>query len=108
MITVTITVTKTGIQVDKKVVYVPVGEERVPIHWLIATPGWRFAENGIAISKNDSAFYERTRDSARHFHWRSRNKHKKYYKYTISVENGTTKASRDPGISNGGHKFVSR
>jgi hypothetical protein len=108
MIIVNVTVTRTGIEVDKDPVIVPKGQPDVPIRWRIKTPGWKFADNGIEIRKNYSAFDKRRREDPQTFHWRSRNKHKKYYEYTISVANRTTKASRDPGISNGGHKAKGR
>jgi hypothetical protein len=102
---VVIGVTSDGIVVAPDPVDVPRKSHDVSIYWTICTPGWEFTDEGIVIHENRSQFIEPRREGKDRngFHWKSRNTHKKLYKYTINVTNGTTTASRDPGIKNGGH-----
>lgn len=102
MAQVLITINDHGITVDQDPVEIPQGAVDEPIDWTIATPGWNFTDNGIVIHWNFFQFKERRGQKDRHFHWKSRNTKKDCYEYTINVTNGTTYATRDPGIRNGG------
>jgi hypothetical protein len=101
-VTVKITIDSRGIIATPDPVPVARGERNVPIRWRIKTRGWRFTEDGIVIHKNHNQFVARRREESQVFHWKSRNTDRKLYEYTINVTNGTTTASRDPGIKNGG------
>lgn len=102
MIPVRITIDGSGIKAVPDPVPVLKGKKNERISWRIATPGWKFTRDGIVIHWNLNQFTARGSDNSREFHWHSRNTKKKHYEYTINVTNGTTKASRDPGIKNGG------
>jgi len=100
---VDITIDSRGIIATPDPVPVAKGDRDVPIRWRIKTRGWRFTEDGIVIHENHNQFVARRREESQVFHWRSRNSRKQRYEYTINITNGTTTASRDPGIKNGGH-----
>jgi hypothetical protein len=99
---VVITVTSHGIIATPHTVRLRKGEPNVPIRWRIGTRGWKFTDDGIVIHRNHSQFVARRREESQVFHWQSRNTDRKRYEYTINVTNGTTTATRDPGIKNGG------
>jgi hypothetical protein len=99
---VNVTVTNRGIVATPDPVPVRRGERNVPIRWRIKTRGWQFTADGIVIHNNHNQFVARRREGSQVFHWQSRNSRKQRYEYTINITNGTTTASRDPGIKNGG------
>lgn len=101
-ILVKITVNSRGIIARPHRVIVPREQRKVPIRWRISTRGWKFTDEGIVIHRNRSQFVARRREESQVFHWQSRNTDRKLYEYTINVTNGTTTATRDPGIKNGG------
>jgi len=102
-ITVKITIDSRGITANPRRVVVPKDQRKVPIRWRIRTRGWKFTDDGIVIHQNHNQFVARRREESQVFHWQSRNTDRKLYEYTINVTNGTTTATRDPGIKNGGH-----
>ena len=104
MPTVDITVTSRGIVARPDLVRLPKSAEAVSIRWRIGTRGWKFTDNGIVIHRNHNQFVARRHEGSQVFHWQSRNTDRRRYKYTVNVTNGTTTATRDPGIQNGGRK----
>jgi hypothetical protein len=77
------------------------------IDWKIATPGWKFTGNGIAIERAGGKFTDKGNPGGdrRHHRWQREKKeatstpdHK--HKYTITVTDGTTTQSWDPWIIN--------
>ena len=99
---VTITIDEAGINADPPTVKIKKGARHEKITWTIATSGWKFTRDGIVIHGNFNQFTGRGSDHRREFHWNSRNSNTNRYEYTINVTNGTTTATRDPGIKNGG------
>ncbi len=103
MKSVTITIGNRGIKVSKNLIKVEKGEQDEPISWTIDTPGWKFTKHGIVIHRNITAFHHPgSSNSGTEFHWTSQNTYEHTYKYTVNVTNGTTQATLDPGIKNGG------
>ena len=91
-----------GIIVEPPLVKIPKKAVDEIIEWTISTPGWKFTEDGVVIHWNFNQFKNRKGSKNQKFNWTSRNTNTGRYEYTIKVTNGTTVASRDPGIKNGG------
>jgi hypothetical protein len=105
-VTVTKTVTASSITIQVQVSPDPInlagqGQGAVPIQWDIATQGWSFAENGIAIG-NPKFSNGGPANGNRRYTW-TRNPNQadgQTYKYSISVTDGTSTVILDPNIIN--------
>jgi len=73
----------------------------VNLSWKIATDGWTFPSNGIAITHPGTEFFDpEVKDNGKRFKWKDKNSPGLTFKYTITVTNGTMTKKLDPTIVN--------
>ena len=95
---------KDGVHTDYEFIHVDKGEHR--IHWIIVTPGYKFAkQDGIKFSKpaSPAEFTKGTRVNDKEFSWVDTNpgQNKKTFKYDVKMVDDSGKpCDYDPSVVN--------